>query len=431
MVTSRNHRALAAASLGLGAVLACAPLAPRAYADPDLAQQVRRTISGTLVIPGSSVQRPQDAGRIAHTNVTIFVPNDVPFGAKHPRGRYETPASLACVYGLTASVAGCNPKTLTTVAHGGSRVIAIVDAYDYPTADKDLAVFSLQFGLPAPTKDNFQKIFAGGTRPPQDPTGGWELEEALDIDMAHALAPNAKIVLVEAASDSLTDLLAAEVAANNLVANAGGGEVSNSWGSSEFPGEQRFAGFFGGPNVVTFAAAGDSYGVLFPSVLPNVIGVGGTSISRTASADFRSQLSWEDSGGGPSGYLPTPTFQAGVTSKVGTTRGTPDIGLIADPLTGVWFYDSTPYTLQFSVQKPFWSVVGGTSVASPAAAAIFNSRGAFAYATSMQLTKIYNDLGVPAHFTDIVHGPCANAVSGHASIGYDFCTGVGTPVGKR
>ena len=117
---------------------------------------------------------------------------------------------------------------------GGSRVIAIVDAFDDPNAATDLAMFSTQFGLPAA---NFSKVFASGVKPPQDPTGGWELEASLDIEWAHAMAPTARIILVEAASNSLSNLLAAETVAANLVAAGGGCEVYNSWGGGEFSGE--------------------------------------------------------------------------------------------------------------------------------------------------------------------------------------------------
>src|SRR2546422_10236220 len=154
----------------------------------------------------------------------------------------ETPASLGCVYFLVSTrVSGCNPLTATVNPAGGSKVIAIVDAFDDPNAATDLAKFSAQFGLPAA---NFSKVFASGTKPPQDPTGGWELEESLDIEWAHAMAPSARIILVEAASNSLTNLLAAETKAATLVAAAGGGEVSNSWGGGEFSGETSLDSHF-------------------------------------------------------------------------------------------------------------------------------------------------------------------------------------------
>ena len=114
----------------------------------------------------------------------------------------ETPASLACLYELVTVTTGCNPGTLTKVATGGSKAIAIVDAYDYPTALADLAAYSSQFGLPAPTSSTFTVAYPGTAKPAVDPDcanyGGWNCwatESALDIEMAHGAAPSAHIYL--------------------------------------------------------------------------------------------------------------------------------------------------------------------------------------------------------------------------------------------
>jgi kumamolisin len=197
---------------------------------------------GHVVIPQSSVPGPGDAGKRAHTNTRVFVPN----GSTKPQAAvarplvgppvagffFETPASLACIYRLVPVTPGCDLNVVTTVSNRGSKVIAIVDAFDNPSALADLTLFSSQFGLPAPTAANLQVVYASGVQPANDT--GWALEEALDIEMAHAMAPNAKVILVEAASDSLADLIAAEDVASGLVAAAGGGEVSNSWTGDEF-----------------------------------------------------------------------------------------------------------------------------------------------------------------------------------------------------
>jgi kumamolisin len=135
---------------------------------------------------------------------------------------FETPASLACVYSLVPKASACNPNLFKTNPAGGFGAIAVVDAFHYATALADLQTFSAQFGLKAP---NLSVVFAGGTRPAQDPSGGWELEAALDLQWAHAMAPDAKLILVEAASDSLNNLLAAESVASQRVVAAGGGEV--------------------------------------------------------------------------------------------------------------------------------------------------------------------------------------------------------------
>ena len=135
---------------------------------------------------------------------------------------------------------------MTANPSGGSRAIAIVDAYHYATAASDLSVFSNQFGLP---QANFQVVYANGRQPPVN--ADWNIEEALDIEWAHAMAPDAKIYLVEAASTNFTDLLRAVSVANSLVSSAGGGEVSMSWGGSEFSGETSYDFYFTQPGSST------------------------------------------------------------------------------------------------------------------------------------------------------------------------------------
>ncbi len=397
-----------------------------ALAQPDPDKLVTATARGVLVTPGASLERARDRGRAAHANVHVLrLARNQPDAAAAANS-FETPASLACLYGLAPAVVGCNPQTLTRVASGGSRMIAIVDAYHYPTAAADLATFSTKFRLPAPSAANFAVVYASGTQPAADPTGGWPLEAALDIEMAHALAPGAKVVLVEAASNGFADLFAAEQAAAKMVAAAGGGEVSNSWSGGEFSGEAGAQTAFTGTNVVFFASAGDTPGTGVPSALTNVISVGGTTINRDANGNFLSQTTWTDTGGGLSPYLAAPTYQHAVTPVVGAMRGTPDIALVANPNSGVWVYDSTPY----DGAAPGWIVVGGTSVASPASAAIVNNAGSFRASTAAELAVMYANMHRTKAYTDVTSGSCPNATSGTASVGYDLCTGIGTLLGR-
>jgi subtilase family serine protease len=398
--------------------------AGHAAAAPDLHAQIVATPSGTIITPGSSVKFGP-ARHAARTNIHIFVPAGATPGDAAPGGKFETPASLACVYGLTPYVAGCNPEKLNTVATTGSRMIAIVDAYHDATAAHDLAVYSAQFGLPKITAENFAVVYATGKRPAQDQTGDWEVEESLDIEMAHAMAPKAKVVLVEAASNSTADLLLAERVAGAMVSAAGGGEISNSWASSEAPQEIAFIPSFKADHVVFFASSGDSPGTSAPAVLPDVVGVGGTTINRTADGTFEGQTTWSIGGGGISGYLPVPAYQHNVESVVGKQRGSPDIAMIADPSSGVWVYDSTPY----GGTVLNWLIIGGTSVASPAAAGLVNSAGRFYASSQTELGVMYSHLGDAADFTDITEGSCVNAASGNASVGYDVCTRIGAPKG--
>ncbi len=392
------------------------------------AASAERTIvgpEGLTVIPASSARNDADLGLRAHTNIQLFFPKGVRTEASQPSGKYETPASLACIYGLTPLVTGCNPSTLTTVTTGGSKAVAIVDAYDYPTAVNDLTVYSKQFGLPPITKDNFVIAYGSGKKPQQDSSGGWELEEALDIEMAHAMAPNAQIILVEAKSSSFKDLLAAEAVAAQMVAAAGGGEVSNSWSGGEFTGEKKFEKSFQVPGVVYLASAGDSSGIGVPAALNDVIAVGGTSINRDSKYNFTNQSTWTSSGGGSSAYIVTPKFQKPVAKLVGAFRGTPDISLVANPSTGVWEYDTTPYNSKVLD----WLVIGGTSVSSPALAGILNNAGSFAASTVAELTTVYKGFTNTANWTDITIGTCGNNGGASAVAGWDFCTGVGVPQG--
>jgi subtilase family serine protease len=386
---------------------------------------------GTIVVPQSSIAKPGDAGKRAHTNIRYFVPEGG-FKSSQPQAKgappfpgffFETPASLACIYHLATvprKNEGCNPYVVTANPAGGKKVIAIVDAYDYPYALSDLEVFSKQFGL---AKPKIEVFYAGGIEPPEMP--GWELEEALDVEWAHAMAPNAKIYLVEATTNSIVDLLQAETVASNLVAAAGGGEVSMSWGTSESPDEYAYDQAFTTPGVVYFASTGDSEGTEWPSVSPNVVSVGGTSLSRNpVTGYFQEEYAWNSGGGGPSSFETRPSYQNAVQSVVGFVRGVPDVSADADPNSGVYVWATSTFA------GSGWYAVGGTSVATPVWAGIVNSAGNFASSSQAELTTIYGNLGVAGDFNDVALGACSFYNGYNAVKGYDFCTGVGTPYGK-
>jgi subtilase family serine protease len=393
---------------------------------------------GTIVIPRSSVERPQDAGKRAHTNIVLFdlglpanpsftPPHTSSAGSVNPQAGptsgkfFETPASLACVYGLTAYVAGCSPAVVTENPAGGSRALAIVDSYDDPNAAADLAAFDLQFGIPAA---NFQVVYATGAKPPVDPTGGWELEESLDIEWAHAMAPNAALFLVEAASNKKADLLTAVSVASALVAQAGGGEVSMSWGTAESPKEAASESYFATPGVVYFASSGDSPGALWPSVSPSVVSSGGTTVSRNPTTGaFQLEVAWASTGSGPSAYFPIPSYQSSVAAIVGKNRGTPDLAFDADPHTGVWIYDSYPLR---GVSSATWHIVGGTSIAAPSLAGIVNAAGNFHASSAAELAAIYSSFGRGSGFADIQSGTCYHYAGYLAAPGWDYCSGVGS-----
>jgi len=367
---------------------------------------------------------------MARTHLRLFVPSaySKSFGSSavqpselppFPGLLFETPASLACVYNLVPiKVSGCNPNLTTTNPTGGGRAIALVDAFHDPTAHDDLEVFSLQFGLPAPS---LTVVFAQGAKPGLDPTGGWELEESLDIQWAHAMAPGAKIFLVEAKDNSLLNLFNAVIVASNLVRQAGGGEVSMSWGSGEFPEEGTLDSILTTRGVVYFASTGDTPGAEYPSTSPNVVAAGGTTISRnTITGNLIVENAWQDAGGGPSTLEPRPAYQNRIARMVGDSRGTPDLAFDSNPATGVWIFDTNP---AFGTG---WFVVGGTSVASPSLAGIVNAAGKFRGSTPDELGAVYGQMSNSSEFHDITFGDCGLNISNFAGRGWDFCTGIGS-----
>lgn len=374
--------------------------------------------AGRIVTPASSIQRPEDLGLRAHTNIHIFVPN-VRHDSSVPPPNAETPASLACVYKLVPQVSGCPIHGTTQNPTGGFGAVAIVDAFDNPNAEQDLITFSNQFGLPSCTKANgcFQQVYANGSQPANSP-GNWSLEEALDIEMAHAFAPNAKIILVEAATNSFADLYHAEDVAGQMVAAAGGGTVTNSWSGGEYSGETSDDSHFKVNKVVYFASTGDSGAPEgFPAASPFVVAAGGTSVNRS-SGNFLNETGWSGSGGGPSIYEARPAYQDLIKSIVGNKRGTPDFSFDANPNTGVAMYD-----LDGGFQ---WLQIGGTSVSSPALAGMVNAAGHHATSTAQELGGLYPYARghYAAVWRDITSGS-----NGHAcTTGWDYVTGIGTPL---
>jgi hypothetical protein len=304
-----------------------------------------------------------------------------------------SPSTLESVYGYTGSSAA-----------GAGQTIALVDAYNDPNAASDLATFSAQYGLPAASFTQVNQT-GGGSLPATD--AGWALEISLDIEWAHALAPGAKILLVEATTNSLTNLLTAE-----RYAAEHADYVSNSWGSSEFSGESSYDSNFTAPGVSYFAAAGDTGGeLLWPSVAPDVTSVGGTSLSLTAGGTLAQESVWSEGGGGCSRYeLPNASQLTGSVNCAGK-RATPDVALDADPNSGVSVYDTIP-----EEGRAGWWTVGGTSASTALWAAVSAVAG-----SQIDAPFVYAS---PAHipFRDILLGS-----NGHPALsGYDLATGLGS-----
>ena len=312
------------------------------------------------------------------------------------------------------------------------QTIAIVDAYNDPNISSDLAAFDKQFGLSAPPSFTVDNLGATTTN------AGWALEESLDVEWAHAVAPEANIVLVEASSASLNSLFSAVSFASKL---QGVSVVSMSWGTTEFLGESAYDSIFttpAGHNAVTFvAASGDSgawSGPMYPAVSPNVLAVGGSTLTLAANNTYGSETGWSDSTGGFSGYdsdwryyESEPSYQTATLQAAGLSYGvrtTPDVSFNADPNTGVAVYDSIPYSGQSG-----WFQVGGTSAAAPAWAglvAIADQGLATAGKSTLSNTQVQTDLySLPSSdFRNITTG--FNGYS--ATSGYNLVTGLGTPI---
>ncbi len=315
-----------------------------------------------------------------------------------------SPATIESVYGFSTS---------STV--GAGKTIAIVDAYNDPSAEQDLGVFTSQYGLPACTTANgcFRKVNqTGGTTYPRT-SSGWALEISLDIQWAHAIAPGAKILLVEAKSSSLSNLLAAEDYAAGHA-----NYVSNSWGGNEFSSESSYDYHFVHSGVGFFVSSGDSgLPAQWPSASPKVISVGGTTLNFSGGT-FVSETGWSSGGGGCSAYETANAAQSSFSQYAQVNcagkRATPDVSLDADPNSGVSVYDSTPYNGQSG-----WWTVGGTSASSP----MWAARSADSSATVVDAAYVY---GSNITFRDITVGnngaPCL--------VGYDLCTGRGSWTGS-
>src|SRR6266536_13330 len=320
----------------------------------------------------------------------------------------------------SSSPTGLSPATIksaynfpTSATAGAGKTIAIVDAYDDPTAESDLAVFSSQFGLPACTTANgcFQKVNQnGGTSYPRK-DAGWALEISLDVQWAHAIAPGAKILLVEASSNSFANLLAAEDYAKTHA-----DYVSNSWGASEFSGESSYDSHFVQSGVGFFVSSGDAgLPAEYPSASPNVISVGGTTL-HFSGGNFTSETGWSGGGGGCSAYETATSAQSAFSGygQVGCAgkRATPDVSLDADPASGVSVYDSTRYQGQQG-----WFTIGGTSASSP----MWAGRAAVASAV-VNAAYVY---GSNITYRDITVGN--NGAS--CLVGFDLCSGRGSWIG--
>ncbi len=322
-----------------------------------------------------------------------------------------------------------------------TQTIAVVDAFNDPTAEADLGVYDEQFGLPPCTTENgcFTKLNQEGQASPlPHDEGGWATEISIDVQMAHAICQNCHILLIEAKSEQFKDLGAGV----NAAIEAGATEVSNSYGGTEEGADRALnTSFYDHPGVVVTASSGDCgylnekckfdpVGANFPANSPDVVAVGGTSL--TEAAGVWSSTAWDEGGSGCSSLFSAPLWQTAAegfsVTGCGSGRSIADVAAIGDPQTGVDMYDSTP---DGEGDPTGWGVWGGTSVASPIVAAEFALAGG-AHGVEYPAATLYTHLGDPSALYDVLAGStgsCGKATSCRAVAGFDGPTGVGSPVG--
>jgi hypothetical protein len=272
-----------------------------------------------------------------------------------------TPAQIGTAYGLNGITFTSSSGT-TVKGDGSGETIALIELNSDPTLQSDLNTFDAQYDLPSLT---LTVVNQAGSQTDSD----WSREQALDVEWAHAIAPGANILVVEAApSGSAAQELQSLLGAVNTARNTPGVvAVSMSWGFNEMPNESQYDSYFTAPSGhagITFvAASGDNGTVEYPATSPDVLAVGGTTLELGNSGTYGSESAWVDSGGGYSLYEPEPSYQLSIQQT--GLRSTPDVAFDGDPYTGVNVYSTNPNSGVGS-----WQVVGGTSLGSPAWAAI-------------------------------------------------------------
>jgi subtilase family serine protease len=378
------------------------------------------TPSGSILAPeGAALSAAPNAGmsqQLAHARVCPGAPSGTarchslvridnvgnPLATSGPSG--YGPADLRAAYALTST-------------GSASQTIAIVDAYDDGNAESDLAVYRSQYGLPPCTTANgcFRKVDQnGGTAYPRG-DGGWAEEISLDLDMASAICPNCKILLVEAKTNSFANLSAAV----DRAALMGATVISNSYGGSEYSGEVNDQSHYNHPGIAITVSSGDGgYGVEFPAASQYVTAVGGTTLTRNTSTRGFTETVWSGAGSGCSAYITKPSWQ----TDTGCARRTvADVSAVADPNTGVAVYDT------YRLHPGGWLVFGGTSVSAPIIASVYAlagnastvTYGSFSYSHTTSLFDVISGS----------NGSCGGSYLCTAKTGYDGPTGNGTPNG--
>ena len=392
----------ARATLAIAALAALAACSPEQLAPPTGPSAAPTASLGTAMRLAHAKVCPSAAPGEARCHSYVRVDDAAdPLATSGPTG--YGPADLRAAYALSAT-------------GGSGQTIAIVDAYDDGNAEADLAVYRSTYGLSPCTTANgcFRKVDQnGGTAYPRGDMG-WAEEISLDLDMASAICPNCKILLVEAKSNSFANLAAAVDRAALLGATV----ISNSYGGGEYSGEVADQTHFNHPGVAITVSSGDNgFGVEFPAASQYVTAVGGTTLKRDASARGFSETVWSGAGSGCSAYITKPSWQ---TDGGCARRTVADVSAVADPNTGVSVYDT------YRLHPGGWLVFGGTSVSAPIIGGVYAlagnagslNYGSYSYS---HLTSLY-DIIVGSN------GSCSSYLC-TATSGYDGPTGNGTPNG--
>jgi subtilase family serine protease len=342
---------------------------------------------------------------------------------------------------VTSGPTGFGPPDLTSAYRvagltSGGRTVAVVDAYDDPKAEADLAKYRAQYGLAACTSATgcFKKVNGtGATSPLPSADAGWAEEESLDLDMVSSICPDCHILLVEAAGADDTSL---ETAEDTAAATPGVASISNSYGGAEDSTIAAGDAHFDHPGVAITASTGDSgYGVMWPASSPYVTAVGGTSLTKATNTRGWTETAWSGAGSGCSASETKPAWQ----TDTGCARRTvADVSAVADPNTGVAVYDTynTCGTSSFCdllislglvAGADGWVQVGGTSASSPIVASVYALAGNSASVTYGSYP--YSHTSSLFDVTSGSNGSCGGTYLCTAGTGYDGPTGLGTPDG--
>jgi len=398
---------------------------------------------------GLTVQALRFARQIRAEGADGYV---APMASSGPIATYS-PAQIRAAYGLPTLPATGTTLTATQAAQlGAGQTIYLIDANTDPNIAAELAAFNQKFGLPTCTTQTiaanaalplaaapssgcvFSVVYsnANGAMTSAAPAydSGWATEIAMDVQWSHATAPLARIILVNTPDASTNSFMNAI----SLINSMGAGSVSMSFGAPEGSWTSSVDPVFTAANMSYFASAGDSgQSVQWPAVSPNVVAVGGTTLTYTGTGT-RSEVTWSDTGGGISQYTATPSYQTSAVPDMGTLahRSVSDVAFNADPNTGQYLAIITPGSTSVS-----WLSAGGTSLGAPQWAGIIAVANAVRAASAEPVLGdphaiLYEQIStVPgtyaSDFADITKGSDGSCATCAAKTGYDQVTGLGTP----